>query len=64
MTNSKLIKIALCTTLLLNTIYTSAALAGEGGGEGGGNAQTPVQVIVQIVVTAVALKVLAYFDLP
>ncbi|MFB2894425.1 hypothetical protein ACE1CI_16065 [Aerosakkonemataceae cyanobacterium BLCC-F50] len=64
MMNSKLLKIALCTTLLLNTFYTSPALAGEGGGEGGGNAQTPVQVIVQIVVTAVVLKVLAYFDLP
>lgn len=63
MINSKLLKIALCTTLLLITIYTSPALAG-GGGEGGGNAQTPVQVIVQIVVTAVVLKVLAYFDLP
>ncbi len=63
MMKSKLLKIAVCTTLLLNTIYTSAALAG-GGGEGGGNAQTPVQVIVQIVVTAVVLKVLAYFDLP
>ena len=60
----KLLKIVLCTTLLLNAIPTSAVLAQAGGGEGGGNAQTPVQVIVQIILTAIVLKVLAYYDLP
>jgi len=57
-------KLALCTLLLFSTVFATVAQAQSAGGEGGGNSQTPIQVIAQIVLTAIALRVLNFFNLP